>query len=76
MGSAIAFARCVLGRRMTVGRPANQGRPLVRGHRAAILLEHLDLSGFDQVLERRTLQSAGGDLTSAGQPEVQGLAAG
>jgi hypothetical protein len=61
---------------MSVGRPANQGRSLVRGHNVAILLQHFDLSGFDQFLERGTLQSVVGDLTSACQPEVQSLAAG
>jgi hypothetical protein len=42
----------------------------------ATLAEHLDVSSFDQLLERGTLQSVVVDLTSAARPEVQSLAAG
>jgi hypothetical protein len=59
-----------------VGRPPNPGRPLLRDHRADLLGEHFDLSGFDELLERGTLQNVVGDLTSASQPEMQRLAAG
>jgi hypothetical protein len=54
----------------------NPARILVRGHRAPRLAEHLDLPGFDHLLEGGALQSVIGDLTPAGQPEVQRLAAG
>ena len=61
---------------MPVGRLPNPGRLLVGDHRAILLAEHFDLSGFDELLERGTLQSVVGDLTSASQTEVQRLAAG
>ena len=61
---------------MPVGRLPNPGRLLVRDHRAVLLTEHFDLSGFEELLERGTLQNVVGNLTSASQPEVQRLAAG
>jgi hypothetical protein len=61
---------------MAVGRSTQQGRSLVRGHRPALRLQHLDLAGFDQLPERGTLQGVVGDLAPAGEPEEQGLAAG
>ena len=61
---------------MPMGRPPSPGRLLVRNHRAALLAEHFDLSGFDELLERGTLKNIVGDLTSASQTEVQSLAAG
>jgi putative endonuclease len=61
---------------MTLRRPPDPDGYVVRGHRAAILLEHFDLSRLDQLLERGAIQCVVGDLASAGQPEEQGLPAG
>lgn len=74
--SAIAFSRDVSDGRMPLGRPTDSSRRLVRGYGAVTLAEQFDLSGCDELPERGTIQNVVGDLTSAGQPEVQRLAAG
>jgi hypothetical protein len=61
---------------MTLGRLANLGRRRVAGPRWAVLAEHFDLAGLDQLLELGTLQRVVVDLAGAGRAEEQRLAAG
>jgi hypothetical protein len=69
--STIPFARDVSGCRVALVGPANLGwRPAGAHRRRAILHEHFYISGFEQLLERRTLKGVVVNLAPARRREV------
>ena len=59
---------------MAVSRSLDPSLCLVRGRGAAVLVEHLDLLGFNHLLEGGALQGVVVDLALCSRPETEGLA--
>jgi hypothetical protein len=59
---------------MAMSRSLDRARCLVRGRGAAVLVEHLDLSAFDQLLECGALEGVVVDLPFSPRSEMEGPA--